>query len=345
MTEQAFSGRARTAFFFAVAIIAVALLYWLQTVLLLAFLGLLIAIVLDAIARPGIRFLKMPRGVAVTIAAGIFVVVIVGTLALLIVPLMQERNEFMQALPEKLENVSNRIEQYRRDFPSLKSILPTLKGDSKADATTVASNAVGTASSVVEWTMEALATFFLAIYLAWNPERWLRGVAELWPRGSPENRIALYRKIGDALRSYLFSIAVYIIAMGSLWTVGLWLIGIPYALLFGTIGGLVEIAPYIGPVLGLIPPLIFSATLGTKTVLYVVGLYVLLHIIEGYVLVPYLMHRREHLPPPVVLLSILACGAVFGVMGVIVAVPLGTVIYVLADETIYQHWRKDKNRG
>jgi predicted PurR-regulated permease PerM len=332
-----FSGRAKTAFLFGLAAIAVAVLFWIQKVVLLAFLGLLIAIVLDAIAKPGIRFLKMPRGAAVIVAALIFLSALAGTLSLLLIPILREGTGFMESIPQRAAILNKKIEQYRNDFPWLKQVLPNPKDtESKTPPAQMAKNAFGTASAILEGAFEALATFFLAIYLAWNPERWLRGVAELWPRGSPEQRIALYRKIGDALRSYLFTIGVYVLAMGTMWTLGLWLIGIEYPLLFGAIGGLVEIVPYIGPTLGLIPPLLVAMTMGKVKMLYVVLLYIILHVIEGYILVPYLLHRKEHLPPPIVILSILAFGTLFGILGVLLAIPLGTVAYVLADELIYK---------
>lgn len=146
----------------------------------------------------------------------------------------------------------------------------------------------------------------------------------------------LYSKVASALQNYLFTVGIYMVVMGALWSVGLWLIGIDYPLLFGVIGGLVEVVPYVGPLIGLVPPLIVAITLGPMKVGFVLVLYALLHIVEGYILVPYLLHRQEHLPPPLVVLSILAFGSVFGVLGVILAVPLGMAGYVLAKETIYE---------
>jgi predicted PurR-regulated permease PerM len=87
--------------------------------------------------------------------------------------------------------------------------------------------------------------------------------------------------------------------------------------------------------LGLIPPLVLAIAGGTAKVLWVVALYVLLHIFEGYVLVPFLMHRKEHLPAPLVVISILVCSKLFGTLGVILAVPLATAGYVLLNETVY----------
>jgi predicted PurR-regulated permease PerM len=58
--------------------------------------------------------------------------------------------------------------------------------------------------------------------------------------------------------------------------------------------------------------------------------------VEGYLLVPWLMHKQEHLPPPLVILSILAGGTLFGIMGVVLAVPLATIGYVICNQLVYK---------
>ena len=166
-------------------------------------------------------------------------------------------------------------------------------------------------------------------------------MAELWPGGDFEKRIKVWRRIGGGLRGYLFMLGLYIVIMGVAWSLGLWLIGIPYPLLFGAIGGLAEVVPYIGPMLGLIPPLILAVANGSSKALWVVALYGVLHILEGYVLVPLLLQRKEHLPPPLIIGSILVFGKLFGTLGVVLAVPLATGAYVLLNETVYAQRKTD----
>lgn len=330
----------KTAAAFGLAAIGVVLVFWAQSVWLLLFLGLLIGVLLDAIAEFGIRWIKLPRGVAVVLAAIIFLGGLGGTLALMITPLLREGTELMHSLPDKTGQLSDRVEQYRNEYSLLKHVLPASQSATAAPVgpkpAEVAKKALVTASTALEWSARALATFFFALFLAWNPERWIRGVAELWPRNLVERRIALFRRVGAALRSYLFTVGIYIVAMAVMWTLGLWLIGIDYALLFGVIGGVVEIVPYVGPLLGMIPPLLYALSAGGMKAFYVLLLYAVLHVLEGYVLVPYLMHQRERLPSPLVVLSILLAGTLFGFLGVVLAVPLGTTVYVCLQETVYK---------
>ncbi len=89
---------------------------------------------------------------------------------------------------------------------------------------------------------------------------------------------------------------------------------------------------------GLIPPESIFPPLTEG--LHVALLYAVLHILEGYILVPYVLHERERFPPPLVVLSILVAGTMFGVLGVLLSVPLGTTVYFWAKETVYKSRQK-----
>jgi predicted PurR-regulated permease PerM len=283
----------------------------------------------------------------VVLSALLLLVSVAAALTLLLIPLVREGTDLVQSLPRILAKVDERVEQYRHDFPWLERVWPShpapAQGEGASKAPQIAKKALFTLSSVIEGGATALAVFFLGLFLAWNPERWLRGVAELWPGAPVEERIELLRKIGVGLRSYLFTLAVYIVLMGAAWALGLWLIGIRYPLLFGAIGGLAEVVPYVGPMVGLLPPLLIAVSAGPGKILAVVVLYAILHIVEGYLLVPFLMHRGTHLPPPIVVLSILVFGTLFGALGVVLAVPLGTAAYVWVNETVYGRNRSDSH--
>ena len=330
----------KTAFAFAVAAIAVILTLRAQSVLLISFLGLLLGVLMDAVAGLGIRWLRLPRPVGVILAAILFLGAIAGTLILVASPLISQGTELVHSLPQKTAGLSQRLEQYRKQYPFLDRFLPqensakNNSSQSSGKSSEVAKKAVGVVSGAFEGAARALATFFLALFLAWDPERWIWGVAQLWPRQVMARRVALFRCIGGALRSYLISIGIAIIAMAVMWSLGLWLIGVEYALLFGVIAGIVEVVPYIGPLLGAVPPFLYALSAGGSKAIYVLLLYAVLHILEGYILVPYVLQEREKLPPPLVVLSILLAGELFGLLGVLLAVPLGTVAYVSVREAV-----------
>ena len=327
----------KAAFAFALAAATLVLAYWLRTDLLLGFLAIVLAVLLDAVAEFGIRFLRLRRGIAVVLATILFLLTVGAALTLIAVPLARQGTDFVQKLPKRVARLEGWAEHYRREFPWLERFWPESQNQSpaKLQAPELAKKAIITASATLEWMATALATFFLALFLALNPERWLQGVAGLGPGPGTARRIALLRRMGQGLRSYLLMTGLYVVLMGAAWTLGLWAIGIDYPLLFGAIGGMAEVVPYVGPMVGLVPPLLLALTAGKVKILEVLGLYAVLHVLEGYALVPFLMHRREHLPSPLVVLSVLMCGRLFGTLGVVLALPLATAGYLLAVETLY----------
>jgi predicted PurR-regulated permease PerM len=335
------SPRVGNAFAFVVATVALYLLYWAQQTLLVAFIGVLSALVIDALAGL-LQKIRVPRPVAVGASGLILFLALAGTVALVATPLVTQGSSLVESLPQKTQKWRRKVEEARTKYPVLAPVLPSLDTEeAKKEGPTPASAAKAaavTASGAIEAIVTVFAVIFLGVFLALDPERYVNGVARLLPGAPAQERVALLGRIGDGLRSWLLALGLQIIVTAVLWTAGLWVIGIPYALLFGIIAGLVEIVPYLGPMLGLVLPLAAGATESAAKAGAVVAVYAVIHVLEGYVLVPFVMQKREHLPPPVVLLSIMGFGAVFGVLGVVVAVPLGTIAYIW----ITQSWLTDE---
>jgi predicted PurR-regulated permease PerM len=107
------------------------------------------------------------------------------------------------------------------------------------------------------------------------------------------------------------------------------LIGLPAALLLALIAAITEAIPIVGPLIGAVPAVLIATTISPETVLLTVGIYVVLQLIEGNVLVPIIMRNSVGLSPFLVLVSLLLGGAVAGVLGAIVAVPVVAGITVV----------------
>lgn len=112
-----------------------------------------------------------------------------------------------------------------------------------------------------------------------------------------------------------------------------------FALAF--VAGCTEFIQYIGPILALIPALIVGLSLGWKAVLAILLLYLLIQRLENNILVPWVMSKSMNLPPFTVLVFMAIGGSVFGILGVIVAVPIAAMMNVLASD--FFAWR-DKQK-
>jgi predicted PurR-regulated permease PerM len=125
-------------------------------------------------------------------------------------------------------------------------------------------------------------------------------------------------RLGLWVRGQLTIMASIGIATGVAYTV----IGLPASLLLALIAAIAEIIPIIGPFIGAVPAVLMATTISPQAVVLTLVVYVAIQFIEGNILVPMIMRNTVGLSPFIVLLSLLLGGAVGGIAGAIVAVPL-----------------------
>ena len=118
-------------------------------------------------------------------------------------------------------------------------------------------------------------------------------------------------------------------AMGLATGVAYSLLGLPVALLLALVAALAEAIPIVGPLLGAIPAVLVAATVSPELALIVAGVYVVLQLIEGSVLVPIVMRNTVGISPLLVLVSLLVGGAVAGILGALLAVPVAASIEIV----------------
>ena len=167
------------------------------------------------------------------------------------------------------------------------------------------------------------------IYLAANPRMHVHGVARLLP---PARRVTVLRAMhdtGNALRLWLIGQGVVMLSMGlMMWAAYAWL-GLPSAAALALIAALADFVPFIGPVLGALPALVIASTIDMQTLLWTLGAVVVAQQIESYALMPFVQRRAVKLPPFIGLFSIVVFGTLFGLIGIILAVPLAVAVMTL----------------
>ena len=167
------------------------------------------------------------------------------------------------------------------------------------------------------------------IYLAANPRMHVHGVARLLP---PARRVTVLRAMhdtGNALRLWLIGQGVVMLSMGlMMWAAYAWL-GLPSAAALALIAALADFVPFIGPVLGALPALVIASTIDMQTLPWTLGAVVVAQQIESYALMPFVQRRAVKLPPFIGLFSIVVFGTLFGLIGIILAVPLAVAVMTL----------------
>ncbi|MDQ4126735.1 MAG: AI-2E family transporter [Actinomycetota bacterium] len=170
------------------------------------------------------------------------------------------------------------------------------------------------------------------LYAVAQPAPLVNGFVALFPAGRRQRvREILIEMYGAVQRWFLGQLASMTI-IGLLFTVSMFVIGIPFALLLGIFAGLISFVPYLGPVISVIPPVLLALTGNPVDAVWVLLAYAIIQAIEGNLVQPIVMSRAISLHPAVLVFALLIMGTLFGFVGVFLAVPLVAVLHVLLRE-------------
>jgi predicted PurR-regulated permease PerM len=120
-------------------------------------------------------------------------------------------------------------------------------------------------------------------------------------------------------------------AMGIATGIAYSILGLPSALLLALVAAVTEAIPIVGPLLGAIPAILVAATVSPELALVVAGIYVVLQIVEGNVLVPLVMRNTIGISPFLVIVSVLVGATAGGIIGALFAVPVAAAVVVLLE--------------
>lgn len=201
-----------------------------------------------------------------------------------------------------------------------------------------AQTAVGTAASVMANT---LVIVFLGLIFSFDPGTYRDGVVLLVRPSSRRRAGAVLDEMGGVLRSWLVGQLVRIVLMTACVWLALYLLGLPGAFLLGAQAGLSNFVPYLGPILAGIPVGLVAMPLGPSMFAWAVGIYTAIQSVEGYVIGPLIQRQAVKLPPAWTLVAIVLSGALFGVMGIALAVPLFAVGRILVLRLYVEDWLGD----
>jgi len=186
-------------------------------------------------------------------------------------------------------------------------------------------------------TVQHLAGFFislllapiLAAYLLKDMDRFKERFVLMLPRGYRMEILALLRGLDKVLSGFVRGQVLLALLVGMMATGATSLLGLRYALLLGLWAALCELVPYIGPLLGAIPAVLFGLTVSPLLGIQVAVAYLIIQQIENLLLAPKVMGDSLGLHPLVVIFSILVGGFLWGIWGMILALPVVGVINVL----------------
>jgi predicted PurR-regulated permease PerM len=308
----------KTIIFAVLLLLSLGLVYILRDLILELFVALLLMTILGPMVSTLSKF-KVPRPLSVLVTYVLVIGFLAGTISLIVPTVVEQTASFINALPNYLAKVG---------------ITQMISSEVVNAFVTNVGSASGAifqfTFSIVNNVVAILAVLVFAFYM-------------LVSRDKLEDQLGLYfgeekkkefgdlidtleKKLGGWARGQL----VLMFAIGLTTYIGLRLIGIPYALPLSILAGILEIVPFLGPIISAVPSVLIGFGISPLTGAGVAALTFLIHQIEGYILVPKVMEKSTGVSPLVTLIALAVGARLVGIVGAIISVPVVITLQILA---------------
>ena len=324
----------------ALALVILVLLVWeLRWVLLVLFGAVVLAVALDVPISALRRLSPLNRPAALLLVLVGLLLLGWGLFALLLPEVIQQVEQLISLLPtliRRLAELTDRIPW----LPDLEHQL--FQSNTLERLQPLGGQLLGVAGGAANTTIQLLLMALLAVLMALDPRSHTRLVVAITPAFYRSRMRELLQECREALGGWLAGMTLSAVVVFLTTWAGLALLRVPLALLSGLFCGLLTFVPTIGPTAATLVPLSVALLVSPAKVLQVLVLRLVLQNGEAFLLTPLLLNRAVNLLPTVALMSQLCLGALLGLPGVLLALPLVVVLQVLCQQVlvndIMDHW-------
>jgi predicted PurR-regulated permease PerM len=317
---------------FVLAYVFLQILVTLKSVLLIFFTALIVAIAMDqAIMRLQNRGLK--RVQAAIILYVLVALGIAGAVMSIVPPLASELRNVVTSYPTEALIAPEEVARF--DFLPYIQTLSQAVADSPS---AVLSTILKTAGSLTTF----LAVFFIAFFLTIQ-----RGGVRSFviPFISPLHQVRVgqfWDKLQARVGYWLWGKTISSVTVAIITFVGLWFLGIPYALSLALVAFFLNYIPFVGPIIAAVPAVFLGLNISLIIAVLVGVLYAVINaIIEPFFLGPIFMRKAIEINPAFLILSVISGGYLGGVLGIIISIPVAAIVYL----SVTEYWSHSKEQA
>ncbi len=305
------------------------------------------AAVIALVLNPLVGFVKrpwMPRGLAVAIVYLGFLAAVATAGVLLANPVSDQARQFGEDVPSIVDNANESLADVQTYFDD-NGIDIEVKAQGETALATLSNKVVGGTDDVVSLGRDILERMVtagfslilvvvLSIYMLLYAPRIGALVRGVLPPGDGRPEDDYPRRVQKAVGGYVRGQALFSLAMGTGAAVCLYIFGLlgifpegkTYAVAFGIFFGAMELIPFIGPVLGALPPVIVALFTDPLTAVWVALLFVAIQQIEGHIVAPQIFGHALRINPLLVIFSLLVGGEIYGIVGALISLPIAAIL-------------------
>jgi predicted PurR-regulated permease PerM len=327
-----------------------------EIIIVASFIALVLNPFVELLGRRGIS-----RPFAIPFAYISLLLLLAGIGLALSQPISNQIDSFQHNFPHLVAEANKRLNSVQTFF-NHHGIHIQLRKQGHTALQTIQAKVLKSSSSILSFTTSLLKSaagaaitlvliFVMSVYLLVYARQIGVLVRRLLPDadGTPEDDYP--SRVQRAVAGYLRGQLLFSVVMGTTAGVCLWLFGVigifpdgrTYAFAFGAFFGVMELVPFVGPVLGAIPPVVVALFQDPLTALWVVILFIVLQQLEGHIVAPQIFSHALRINPLLVIIALLFGDAIYGIVGALMALPVAavireTIIY-LRRHVVLEPWR------
>jgi predicted PurR-regulated permease PerM len=326
--------------------IGIVILFYVLSKLKWLFIYFSFALMLAYFFDPLYKFLlnkKAPKVLAIIIVFGIIIALLILTIFFLIPSVINQLNILYKEIPNFIENYQNLILSIK---PQLSKFINPADVETllKENLSELQKGVLGFSQSIIIYLSNIVSsiTFGIVIvplilfYLMRDMFKFKENLYIFVSKENKKEFKEVLEKIDHIVSGFIRGRIMVCFIVGTLIGIGLYFLNPKFALIIGIVSGVFNFVPYLGPIVGVVLALIFALGSSWWTLLMIVVLFVLVNQLEAIYLNPNILGKGLGLHPLTVILSMLICGQLLGILGVLVAVPLAAILKVLAIRYLVQ---------
>lgn len=319
--------------------IGIVILFYVLSKLKWLFIYFSFALMLAYFFDPLYKFLlnkKAPKILAIIIVFGIIIALLILTIFFLIPSLINQLNILYKEIPNFIENYQNLILSIK---PQLSKFMDPADVEIllKENLSELQKSVLGFSQTIIIYLSNIVSsiTFGIVIvplilfYLMRDMFKFKENLYIFVSKKNKKEFKEVLEEIDYIISGFIRGRIIVCFIVGTLIGIGLYFLNLKFALIIGIVSGVFNFVPYLGPIVGVVLALIFALGSPWWTLLMIVVLFVLVNQLEAIYLNPNILGKGLGLHPLTVILSMLICGQLLGILGVLVAVPLVAILKVL----------------
>lgn len=295
-------------------------------VLLMVLAGALISTYFHGLGDIIQRKTKWGRKPAMYLSVGGTFIIVAALLWFMGANIQTQVKELSDTLPHTVANFKSKLAESSIG----QKVLDYFSGDDNSDKMMVTAQHFFSTSFGVLGNIYII--LFLSIFFTLNPSVYKDGIILLIPHDRKELGRCIIDRISFSLKGWLKGMLLSIVLITIMLLIGLNIMSIPAALVLALFAGMLKIIPNFGSLVAMIPGVLLALTVSFNTAIIVTLIYIVSQTIVSNIVTPIIQNKMIKLPPALTIISQVLMGTLSGALGIILAVPLLSIVFILVDE-------------